>query len=81
VEYLLNGKLVTRVGNVGIPLDKQGVKYTGIYPSLGPGESLAGKIDSFSIGHGLQPDRRVQERQPLGRAVPHRTSTLRAHRG
>jgi len=29
------------------------VKYTGIYPSLGPGESLAGKISSFSIGHGL----------------------------
>jgi hypothetical protein len=52
VEYLLNGKLVTRVGNVGIPLDKQGVKYTGIYPSLGPGESLAGKIDSFSIATG-----------------------------
>lgn len=53
VEYRLDGKLVTRVENVGIPLDKQGVKYTGIYPSLGPGESLAGKINSFSIGHGL----------------------------
>jgi hypothetical protein len=53
VEYLLDGKVVTRVYNVGIPLDKQGVKYTGIYPSLGPGESLAGKISSFSIGHGL----------------------------
>ncbi len=53
VEYILDGKLVTRVGNVGIPLDKQGVKYTGIYPSLGPGESLAGKISSFAIGHGL----------------------------
>ena len=53
VEFRLDGELVTRVENVGIPLDKQGVKYTGIYPSLGPGESLAGKISSFSIGHGL----------------------------
>lgn len=55
VEYYLDGKLITKVRNVGIPLDKQGngVKYTGIYPSLGPGESLAGQIKSFSIGHGL----------------------------
>lgn len=53
VEFRLDGHLVTKVKNVGIPLDKQGVKYTGIYPSLGPGESLAGAIDSFSIGHGL----------------------------
>lgn len=53
VEYRLDGMLVTKVKNVGIPLDKQGVKYTGIYPSLGPGESLAGKIGSLSIGHGL----------------------------
>ena len=53
VEYFLDGHLVTKVKNVGIPLDKQGVKYTGSYPSLGSGESLAGKISSFSIGHGL----------------------------
>jgi hypothetical protein len=53
VEYFLDGHRVTKVKNVGIPLDKQGVKYTGTYPSLGPGESLAGKISSFSIGHGL----------------------------
>ena len=53
VEYFLDGKMITKVKNVGIPLDKQHVKYSGIYPSLGPGESLAGKISSFSIGHGL----------------------------
>jgi hypothetical protein len=53
VEFFLDGHLVTRVKDVGIPLDVQGVKYTGIYPSLGPGESLAGQIGSFSIGHGL----------------------------
>jgi hypothetical protein len=53
VEYRIDGMLATKVKNVGIPLDKQGVKYTGTYPSLGPGESLAGKIGAFSIGHGL----------------------------
>ena len=53
VEYRLDGKLISRVNDVGIPLDKQHVKYTGIYPSLGAGENLKGKIGSFSIGHGL----------------------------
>jgi hypothetical protein len=53
VEYYLDGKMVSKVRNVGVPLDKQGVAYTGTYPSLGAGESLAGKIHSFSIGHGL----------------------------
>lgn len=52
VVFYLDGKLVDRVNNVGIPLDKQGVDYTGTYPSLGPGELLADKINSFSIGHG-----------------------------
>jgi hypothetical protein len=53
VEYRLDGKLVSHVNDVGIPLDKQHVKFTGTYPSLGPGENLKGKIGSFSIGHGL----------------------------
>ena len=53
VEYFLDGKLISKVNNVGIPLDNQHEKYTGIYPSLGAGESLAGQIKSFSIGHGL----------------------------
>jgi hypothetical protein len=52
VEFLLDGKSVSTVNNVGVPLDRQGVKYTGIYPSLGPGEPLRDKISSFSIGHG-----------------------------
>jgi hypothetical protein len=52
VTYYLDGKLVNKVSKVGIPLDKQHVKYTGIYPSLGPGEILRDKINSFSIGHG-----------------------------
>jgi hypothetical protein len=53
VEYRLDGHMITKVKNVGIPLDKQNRNYSGTYPSLGPGESLAGKIHSFSIGHGL----------------------------
>ncbi len=53
VEYRIDGHLATKIKNVGIPLDKQHVKYTGTYPSNGPGESLAGKIGSFQIGHGL----------------------------
>src|SRR5467141_1144182 len=35
------------------PLDAQGVKYSGIYPSLGPGELLRDKINSVVIAHGL----------------------------
>jgi len=53
VEYLLDGKLVSKIGNIGIPLDVQGVNYTGTYPSLGPGELLKDQITSFTIGHGL----------------------------
>ena len=45
VQYFLGGKPVSTVAKVGIPLDRQGVKYTGIYPSLGPGELLRGKIN------------------------------------
>lgn len=53
VEYFLNGQLFTSVDNVGVPLDVQGVPYTGIAPSYGPGEELAESLDSFVIGHGL----------------------------
>lgn len=53
VEYFLDGKLVSRVDNVGVPLDKQGQSYSGIYPSMGPGELVADLVNSFSIGHGL----------------------------
>ncbi len=53
VTYLLDGHAVAKVNDVGVPLDKQGVAYSGTYPSLGPGEPLAGKIAFFQIGHGL----------------------------
>ncbi len=52
VEYFIDGQSFTSVNNVGIPLDKQGVPFTGIYPSYGPGEVISG-LDSFVIGHGL----------------------------
>jgi hypothetical protein len=44
---------VARVENVGIPLDVQRARYTGTYPSLGPGEQLGDLIESVTIGHGL----------------------------
>ncbi|MEP7704217.1 DUF6081 family protein [Paraglaciecola sp. 25GB23A] len=53
VEYFLDGKLFTRVDNVGIPLDKQNVAYSGYAPSLGDGEDLKDRLNSFVIGHGL----------------------------
>ena len=53
VEYLLDGKRVSKVESVGIPLDKQGVQYSGTYPSRGPGELLRDKINSVVIAHGL----------------------------
>ena len=51
MEYLLDNKLFVRVDNVGVPLDVQGVPYTGYAPSLGSGQALS--LDSFVIGHGL----------------------------
>ena len=53
VEYFLDGMLFSSVDNVGIPLDKQGVPFTGYAPSLGQGEQLKDRLDSFVIGHGL----------------------------
>jgi hypothetical protein len=53
VEYLLDGKRVSQVERVGIPLDVQGMKYSGTYPSLGPGELLRDKLNSVVVAHGL----------------------------
>jgi len=52
VDYLLDGKKVAHVENVGIPLDVQGVPFV-TYPSNGHGDLLYDEISSFSIGHGL----------------------------
>jgi hypothetical protein len=53
VDYLLDHEPVAHVENVGIPLDRQGVEFTGTYPSLGPGEKLGDHLDSVRFGHGL----------------------------
>ena len=53
VEYFLDGKRVSKVGKVGVPLDVQNRQYTGIYPSIGPGEELKDDINTVFIGHGL----------------------------
>lgn len=53
VEYSLDGKKVSRVADVGVPLDAQGVRFTGTYPSLGRGEKLVDQLNSVVIGHGL----------------------------
>ena len=53
VEFFLDGKRVSKVRNVGVPLDVQHKPYTGIYPSMGSGEPLANKINGLAIGHGL----------------------------
>jgi Family of unknown function (DUF6081) len=53
VDYFLDHQPIAHVENVGIPLDKQGATFTGIYRSLGSGERLADRLDSVRFGHGL----------------------------
>lgn len=53
VEYVLDGRSVAKIKNIGIPLDQQGESYTGTYPSLGPGELIGDQIDTLALGHGL----------------------------
>jgi len=53
VDYFLDGRKVSHADHIGVPLDVQGVPYSGIYPSLGRGEEIGEQISSFTIGHGL----------------------------
>jgi uncharacterized protein DUF6081 len=55
VEWLLDGRVVTVVRDVGVPLDVQDPqRYAGItFPSHGPGERVASAMSSFVVGHGL----------------------------
>jgi hypothetical protein len=55
VEFLLDGNLSARVDHIGIPLDTQGMHYTGVYPSYNgaPGEELGARMHTFVIAHGL----------------------------
>lgn len=52
-DYFLDYQPIAHVANVGIPLDKQGAPFTGVYPSIGSGEQLARQLDSVRFGHGL----------------------------
>jgi Family of unknown function (DUF6081) len=53
VEYILDGRRVAKVDQVGIPLDRRGMQYTGTYPSLGPGELVDSQIATLGMAHGL----------------------------
>jgi uncharacterized protein DUF6081 len=53
VEYTLDGQRVAKVDKVGIPLDRRGMRYTGTYPSLGPGELVDSQIATLGMAHGL----------------------------
>jgi hypothetical protein len=53
VDYFLDHEPIAHVANIGIPLDRQGVEFTGTYPALGPGEQLGDQLDSVRFGHGL----------------------------
>jgi len=52
-EWFLDGKRVSQVQKVGVPLDVQNADFTGIYPSMGPGEPVRDQLTAVVIGHGL----------------------------
>lgn len=53
VKYRLDNEVVSEVKRIGIPLDRQGVEYTGYAPSLGPGEDISDELSSLTLAHGL----------------------------
>lgn len=56
VEYLIDGKVMVTVKNIGIPLDQQkGIKNKDKVadPSQGKGERIIDKMTTMVIGHGL----------------------------
>jgi hypothetical protein len=72
---------MSKVKDVGIPLDRQnGVKWTGTYPSLGPGEDLKNKLNSFVIGHGIPVPMGLGVRAHRPRLRPALAGRLRAQR-
>jgi Family of unknown function (DUF6081) len=54
-DWLIDGRRVATVHDVGIPLDVQNPARWGhiTFRSLGPGERVASKMDVFILGHGL----------------------------
>ena len=53
VDYFLDHEPFAHIANVGIPLDKQGITFSGTYESVGSGERVADQLDSVRFGHGL----------------------------
>jgi|GEM_PF-1008426 len=51
VEYLIDGKIKTRVRDIGIPLNLHG--HNAVYPAQGPGERVVDLMTGMIIGHGL----------------------------
>jgi hypothetical protein len=54
-EWLLDGRVVAVVRDVGVPLDVQDPERYGAvtFPSLGPGERVASRMARFVVGHGI----------------------------
>lgn len=54
-EWLLDGRVVAVVRDVGVPLDVQDPQRYGAitFPSLGPGERVASRMERFVVGHGI----------------------------
>jgi hypothetical protein len=52
-DYMLDGTVLDRISRVGVPLDRQGVNYSGRWPALGDGEEIGAKMDTVVIAHGL----------------------------
>lgn len=57
VDYLIDGKIISSVKTIGIPLDQQSPKFYEkkpiTDPSQGPGELVDEAMDTMLIGHGL----------------------------
>ena len=55
VEWLIDGRIVAMARNVGVPLDVQDPRRHGsiTFPSLGPGEPVAARMNKVIVGHGV----------------------------
>ena len=57
VDYLIDGKIIASVKDIGIPLDQQSPKFYEkkpiTDPSQGPGELVKDQMNTMIIGHGL----------------------------
>jgi len=52
-NYLLDGQVVDRIERIGVPLDRQGAAYSGLWPALGAGEEIGKDLNSVALAHGM----------------------------